>query len=143
MHFHTPSEHTVNGRHFDAEMHIKLRPVNYDVLPAEALGEYAGYDLSQSTNRNHFHSVLGFLFEEDTDAEFGFFDGMNTVEVNGVNETMLNLNNMAGCSTQRFFYEYIGSTTTPTCPEDVRWLLNRDPLPLTPAQLLTIKNTKT
>ena len=43
---------------------------------------------------------------------------------------MLNLNNMAGCITERYFYEYIGSTTTPGCTEDVRWLIAREPLPL-------------
>lgn len=38
LHFHTPSEHTINGRNLDSEMHIKMRPVKYDVLPPEALG---------------------------------------------------------------------------------------------------------
>ena len=79
FHFHTPSEHTINGNLMDAEMHLKLQPVSIDVLPPEALGEYAGYDFSQSVNRNHFHSVLGFLFNEDATTEFGFFDGMTTV----------------------------------------------------------------
>ena len=46
-------------------MHIKLRPVTYDVLPPEALGAYAGYDLSNSEEKNHFHAVLSFLFRQD------------------------------------------------------------------------------
>lgn len=52
---------------------------------------------------------------------------------------MLNLNNMGGCMTQRFFYEYIGSTTAPNCNEDVRWIIARDPVPLKPEQLAMIK----
>ena len=83
LHFHTLSEHTVNGDHMDAEMHIKMRPVNFDVLPPEALGEYAGYDLSQSTNTNHFHSVLSMMFKVDDTATVDFFDGRRTVTSNG------------------------------------------------------------
>ena len=142
FHFHTPSEHSVNGNLMDAEMHIKLKPVSIEVLPPEALGEYAGYNFSQSVNKNHFHSVLGFLFQEDENAEFGFFDGMNSEEVNGINVTMINFQNMAGCVTQRFMYNYIGSTTTPPCVEDVRWFVLRDPLPLKPDELQMIRDNK-
>ena len=38
MHFHTPSEHTVNDIRYDAEMHIKLEPCTYEDLPVQALG---------------------------------------------------------------------------------------------------------
>ena len=38
MHFHTPSEHTVNEVSYDAEMHIKLEPCTYEDLPVQALG---------------------------------------------------------------------------------------------------------
>ena len=44
FHFHTPSEHIVNGRSMDLEIHLKMKPVSIEVLPPEALGEYAGYN---------------------------------------------------------------------------------------------------
>ena len=46
-HFHSPSEHTVNGNHVDLEMHVVMKANNNSepVLPAER-----GY------------GVLGFLF---------------------------------------------------------------------------------
>ena len=62
IHFHVPSEHTINGVSYPAEAHVKLAPTTYDMLPAEALGDYAGYDFSNSTEANHFHAVVGFLF---------------------------------------------------------------------------------
>lgn len=95
LHFHALSEHTVNKRHFGAEMHIKLQPTTVDQLPPQALGEYSAQDFSSSVAQNHFHSVVSLLFQEqNTTADF--FEGAIT-QANG--QTYLNLYNMAGCVT--------------------------------------------
>ena len=43
-----------------------------------------------------------------------------------------------GCYADRFFYNYMGSTTSPDCPEDVKWIIAREPLLLKPDSLQMI-----
>ena len=95
-HFHWPAEHTINGKNFDAEMHMVFKGIDYE----EEL------------------VVLGLLFEADENAAKDMFfeslqmhkmtdaDSMNT----GLN---LNLAELYGNLTNCDSYHYQGSTTFP------------------------------
>ena len=137
LHWHTTSEHTIGGQSYDAEMHLFLVPAEVTDLPKEALGSYADFDFSESTNANMEAMVIGFLFKEDATAETDIFSGTREDEELNV---YWNLNNMFGCPMEKYFYMYHGSTTTPPCLENIKWFVSRVPLPLKTESLAKIND---
>jgi len=142
LHFHAPSEHTLNGRNFIAEMHIVHTPVNgfVDQIYIDTANQYPNE-----------YAVLGVWFEEgDCDGLGGadatdecnaklaateaFFDAMGVFESESKNfGTTLNVSNVP---IQAFidslslgkFYSYDGSLTTPPCTEGVNWTMVAEPV---------------
>ena len=113
FHFHAPSEHTVNGKHFPMEMHLvhktsdgKLAVIG--VLIAEG-GANAAFEPiwanlpKQKGMEHHFANV-----KVDVDALL---------------------------PTARTTYRYDGSLTTPPCSEAVKWFVMTSPIALSAAQI--------
>lgn len=103
FHFHTGSEHTINGRQYPMEVHF---------VHANDQGELA---------------VFGMLFEEgeaNRDLEAIIRNVPSTAGENVVENGQIDLRRLIGNKTRDEYYTYSGSLTTPPCSEGVRWLVD-------------------
>jgi len=113
FHVHSPSEHTVEGKRFDMEVHL---------VHASADGELA---------------VIGVLL--NAGAENALLAGMIDrfpKEVGGEvkdDATMVNVADLLPANLS--CYTYDGSLTTPPCSEGVEWFMLANPVELSAAQL--------
>jgi len=113
FHYHTPSEHTVDGKHFPMEVHF----------------------VHQSDD-GHF-AVVGAFFEqgktnpnlEQLIAHFPKAKG----DAQHFTDKKLDLAFHLPPTTEA--YTYLGSFTTPPCTENVEWLVLRDPVSASREQL--------
>jgi carbonic anhydrase len=113
VHFHMPSEHTVEGEALDAEFHFVHTTESGEVL------------------------VLGVLAEEgDTENEAWqpFVDGAAEP---GSDELPIDV--AAMLPTDPTFEEYAGSLTTPPCTEGVDWVIYHEPIELSAEQIAVLK----
>mmetsp|Transcript_12905 Transcript_12905/g.32503 ORF Transcript_12905/g.32503 Transcript_12905/m.32503 type:complete len:375 (+) Transcript_12905:96-1220(+) len=117
FHFHTPSEHRVDGALADAEVHFVHQTLTGSLL------------------------VLGFLIEqaETTDPwAQGLFANLGTGEGNiqfPMNFTQFLANANVNSATGIPFFTYSGSLTTPPCSEGVTWLVFQDRLRFSAADI--------
>lgn len=113
-HFHTPSEHLIDGVTYPMEMHIVNIMPNED---KEATPQYL---------------VVGVLFKEGKENKF-IADFLNAIpkEENGKGELKpgkVKLSDLFGAIPKHldgFFYNYRGSLTTPPYTETVRWYITK------------------
>jgi carbonic anhydrase len=112
FHFHAPSEHTINGVRYDAELHL---------VHTNAIGETA---------------VIGVLLSSSA-AGLPIFDTIMAHSPTSPGEIELSeeVNVFDLLPFRKAFYRYAGSLTTPACSEDVQWFLMQDPVPITPGAL--------
>jgi carbonic anhydrase len=113
VHFHMPSEHTVEGRAMDAEFHFV-----HTTEEGQAL-------------------VIGVLAEEgdaDNEAWQPFVDGAAEP---GSDDLPIDV--AAMLPTDPTFEEYAGSLTTPPCTEGVEWVVYHEPIELSAEQLAVLK----
>jgi carbonic anhydrase len=112
FHFHTPSEHTLNGESYPAEVHL---------VHAADDGELA---------------VLGIFYEEGDANDFlaPVWDEMGSkADLQDSDPMEVNVANML--PSDRVTYTYSGSLTTPPCSEVVRWHVMQEPLTMSAEQL--------
>ncbi|KAG7388486.1 hypothetical protein PHYBOEH_007846 [Phytophthora boehmeriae] len=119
FHLHTPSEHTLNGQHLDAEVHFVHSNANGTAL-----------------------LVTGVFFQADDDAETdpwvaSVLDALDTVNMN---ETVsMSINSYADlvntAADAHGVFNYAGSLTTPVCSEIVDWWVVKQPVKMSPADL--------
>ena len=119
FHFHAPSEHTIDGKRSDMEMHLVHR---------NQLGDLA---------------VVGVLMNISDDSSILVDSIMNLAPVAvGENEMEdVTFNAQQLLPENRSYYMYAGSLTTPPCTEGVRWFVMRNPVAVSTAavrQLHTI-----
>lgn len=117
FHFHTPSEHTIDGGHAPMEMHFV----------------HQGEDGSLA--------VVGVLCKE------GSVENPNLAKIianlpaakgESKHITDVNLELKFQLPKDNYAYYYEGSLTTPPCSEGVQWLILRDPILVTSAQVAAI-----
>lgn len=113
-HFHGPSEHTVNGKHFPMEMHL----------------------VHQSSDKKL--AVLGVFIAEGAKTNAAFEPiWANLPKTKGAEthygNIKVDVNQMLPAS--RTTYRYDGSLTTPPCSEGVKWIVFTDPIELSAAQI--------
>ncbi|MHC5229266.1 carbonic anhydrase [Enterococcus sp. LJL99] len=111
FHFHAQSEHTVDGKHYPMEAHF----VN--------------------TAQDGRIAVIGVFFEEGAENK-GFqevLDDVNNEDTNPITdiETML--------PTNKSYYHYLGSLTTPPLNENVEWYVMKNPVEVSAEQIETFK----
>ena len=148
FHFHSPSEHAVNGQHYPLEMHMVHKlftasATNNTVVAANT----ANAHLSQA-------AVIGIMFQySTTDGPF-LAKLINTLtaitpnvitQANSTNTTTdtdatatFDLMNdiFAATNGTTKYYTYAGSLTTPGCTEGITWYNLANPLTASPAQIL-------
>jgi carbonic anhydrase len=116
IHFHAPSEHTIEGKHFDAEVHF---------VHKRADGKLA---------------VIGVMIEKseaENKAWKPYTDSLAILEGSTV-EVDIDWNGMLPA--KRDTYRYQGSLTTPPCSEGVTWVLMQNPVKLSAAQIKDFQN---
>ncbi len=113
FHFHTPSEHTLNGKNIPMEMHL----------------------VHQSDDKNL--AVVGVLIKEGK--HNGNFDQLIKYLPNAPGEKKthdsVNIDIKVHLPADTYAYHYIGSLTTPPCTENVEWLVLRNQLTLSKDQI--------
>lgn len=117
FHVHWPAEHTVDGRRYDAELHI----VNYNSI-------YGSFE--NATKHSDGLAVFGIFFELDTTVltSHKFVDILRNSRFPATTFTTTSKKNMF-CLTDvigskpNYVFSYLGSLTTPSCSEVVTWMV--------------------
>ncbi len=112
-HFHAPSEHTVEGRSFDMEMHLVHRN-----------DEGALAVIGVLIRRGRRHVAFDRVWEHLPQAA-GDMERIEGVSVNPVDLL----------PPDRRAYRYDGSLTTPPCSQDVNWYVITTPIEMSEAQI--------
>jgi len=116
FHFHSPSEHTVDGRSFAMELHFVHEGTDGEIAVLSVLiddGQHnPAYDVMWSHLPNSGNR------KENTD-------------------DLIPVDKLLPAS--RDYYAYQGSFTTPPCTEGVRWLVLRQPVQLSAKQIATFR----
>ena len=108
FHAHTPSEHTVDGEHYPMEVHF---------VHQNDAGELAVVGVMiDSGNENAAYDPFT--------ASVGASSGEATIDALD-----------AKLPTNRSYFTYPGSLTTPPCSEGVRWIVLREPVSMSEAQI--------
>lgn len=136
FHLHWDSEHTVDGKRFDAEIHLVHYNAKYGSV-AEAVSQPDGL------------AVLGFFLEEYTESYKvnRFIDLVNKVRNPGESfhdlepTDMMALNEIIG-SEPIHVWNYPGSLTTPGCNEVVTWMVATRTLKVTARELRELKKIR-
>ena len=115
-HFHSPSEHTVDGKHFPMEMHLVHKSA--DKLAV------VGVFIAEGAHNRAFDPVWANL-----PAQKGVEKHYPAVKVDV--DALL--------STARTSYRYNGSLTTPPCSEGVSWIVMTTPIELSGEQVATFR----
>ena len=116
FHFHSPSEHTINGKSFAMEVHF---------VHADKNGNLAvvGVMIDEGEEHPVLKQLWAFMPENP---------GETSQEPIGIEETNL-------LPPTRDYYAYSGSLTTPPCTEGVRWVVLKTPVQASAEQIETFK----
>lgn len=118
MHFHAPSEHSIDGELADAELHLMHKnPQGERVVVSLLIRQGAA------------NPVLATLLTLAPDNQSELRDTQTTIDPSNL------------LPAQQTSYRYTGSLTIPPCSEGVRWVVMTEPLEISPAQLATLART--
>jgi carbonic anhydrase len=112
-HFHSPSEHTVGGRHYPMEMHLVHQSADGNLA-------VVGVFIEEGEPNAAFDPIWSNLPKTE-DAEY---------HLANVKEDIGSL--LPGDKTT---FRYDGSLTTPPCSEGVKWIVMTTPIQLSPQQI--------
>jgi len=113
FHFHTPSEHTVDGSYFPMEMHFVHQSADGKFAVVAAL-------IQEGSENENLGKIIPHLPKAKGDSAH-------------LPEVELELSFHLPATTAS--YTYMGSLTTPPCTEEVEWLVFRDPISASKAQI--------
>ncbi|XP_021806627.1 alpha carbonic anhydrase 7-like [Prunus avium] len=106
-HWHSPSEHSINGRRYDMELHmVHLSPdpnVTNKIAVVAALYKIGRSDSFLSKLTRHIKSMT----DQKEERSVGIIDP-NKIKIPG-----------------KSYYRYMGSLTVPPCTEGVIWTINK------------------
>ncbi|MDZ7608577.1 MAG: carbonic anhydrase family protein [Cyclobacteriaceae bacterium] len=114
FHFHTPSEHTIDGKHMPMEMHMVHQSDDKSLAVVSVM-----FTIGDVANEN-----IAIIVANLPDAKG---------DTKHVADAGLNINGALPANS--FAYHYIGSLTTPPCSENVQWFVLRDPVPVSADQI--------
>ncbi|MFN0242311.1 MAG: carbonic anhydrase [Planctomycetota bacterium] len=117
FHFHSPSEHTIDGKHAPMEMHL---------VHTDASGKLAVIGVMIQEGRAH--PELALLWQH-MPTSAGRKEEVEGVQVNA---SKLLPGNLAS-------YRYSGSLTTPPCSEEVSWFVLQEPIQASADQIAAFR----
>lgn len=111
FHFHSPSEHKIAGKQYGMEVHFVHKATDTD------------------------YAVIGIMFEEGAENPFltKFWDKVPSKK--GKEEFKQSINGSEVFPTAKQYFTYDGSLTTPGCSEVVRWIVLKNPVTASKAQM--------
>jgi carbonic anhydrase len=127
LHFHTPSEHLIDGMTFPMEMHI-VSKLNDSIK-----------------DEGSTYTVLGILFKIGRENKFlkEFLNSIPREEgkdtLDQVNVKLTDLFNELSKGERLIYYRYQGSLTTPPYTESVNWLISKRIFEASEEQIATIE----
>ncbi|WP_240360186.1 carbonic anhydrase [Pyxidicoccus caerfyrddinensis] len=113
FHFHTPSEHTEDGKRFPLEMHLVHKDSNGGVV-------VVGVFIKEGEPNRVLDAAFSHLPHDPgahSDLEHGF------------------INAAALLPREQAYFQYQGSLTTPPCTEGVEWFVMTKPIEMSDAQI--------
>ncbi|APD07181.1 carbonate dehydratase [Flavobacteriaceae bacterium UJ101] len=116
FHFHTPSEHTINGVHYPMEIHL----VHEDPQTSNLV-------------------VIGILVQEGQENSFlsQFFNDLpKTKDERYSSQNIINIKDALPSNAQ--YYTYSGSLTTPPCSEIATWFVYQNPIEASSSQITSM-----
>jgi len=121
-HLHTPSEHTLDGEYYDAEIHLVHMDEHKHTLAVIGIFVKEGNELDYS---EFFETMIHEENHEHDHDETKFQDFDPTLFSRELHSSE--------------YFHYRGSLTTPPCSEGVNWFVMRDPIFASPEQLQRLK----
>jgi carbonic anhydrase len=117
FHFHAPSEHTISDSLYDIELHLVHKGDD---------GKYAviGIMLENGTENLAYSQIWKYLPKEKGDPQV-----INTIDINAINLLPSN----------KSYYQYNGSLTTPPCTEGVSWFVMSNTVKISKEQIDTFR----
>jgi carbonic anhydrase len=120
-HFHSPSEHTVNGEHYPMEMHLVHRSTAGSLAVVGVLIEEGEHNAAFDTVWSNMPTEAG-----------------TTVHLEHVSVSIDDM-----LPSDRTHWRYHGSLTTPPCSEGVRWFVLKTPIQLDAKQIQQFRDVFT
>ncbi|XP_039688946.1 alpha carbonic anhydrase 7 isoform X2 [Medicago truncatula] len=105
LHWHSPSEHTIDGKRLDLELHLVHETPSGETAVIGILYKTGLPDLFLSLLRKDLEAISTSTGEERS--------------VGVIDPRMIQFNKM-------HYYRYIGSLTTPPCDENITWTIVRE-----------------
>jgi carbonic anhydrase len=131
FHFHSPSEHTLNGQHYDLEAHMVH--ACYGNITCD----------TQDPNDENLVVAIWMNVGDENHFLSTFFPQLATLADNATApkelEEVANPYEHLVPAAPHDFYQYTGSTTTPACVQNVLWFLMSNPVTLSQAQLTSYR----
>lgn len=113
FHFHTPSEHTVDHRHYPMELHLVHHNERHEAAVVAVFMEEGKHNPFFETFLEHAPAKIGEVMDDH-------------------NHTV---NPMDLLPERRTYYLYSGSFTTPPCSEGVIWMVMHDTIEVSAEQI--------
>jgi len=120
FHFHTPSEHRINGRHHDIEQHLVFQSKDEKISVVAVF-----YDVGKEDSKFMVPII------DNLPKEIGYEKDIEKVELANL---LTDIKNM----TEAFTYS--GSLTTPPCTEGVTWYVNKNAQEISTHQFSELRN---
>ena len=113
FHFHTPSEHTIDQKHYPLELHLVHHNERHEAAVVAVFMKAGKHNSFFETFLAHAPKKVGEFIEDQTH--------------------MINPANLL--PKRRSYYRYFGSYTTPPCHEGVIWAVMHDPIEVSAEQI--------
>jgi carbonic anhydrase len=113
FHFHSPSEHEIEGKSYDMEMHLVHKNESDELA-------VVGVFIKRGKHNNTIQTLWHNLPEE--------INKENIIDTINVNAADL-------LPDDKSYYRYYGSLTTPPCSEGVSWNVLKSPIEMSDAQI--------
>lgn len=117
IHFHEPSEHTINGVRYPIEIHLVHQSDQKDYTVIGIMGIEGG--------ESHFMEDMESYLPLEVDTE-------KIIDRSFDIRTVL--------PDKKDYYTYSGSLTTPPCTENVQWIILKNPLELSLEEVLALRS---
>ncbi|XP_016471959.1 alpha carbonic anhydrase 7-like [Nicotiana tabacum] len=123
VHWHSPSEHTINGRRYPLEMHMVHQTngekVKNKIVVNAVLYKFGKPDPFLFGLRRHISSMID---QEGEERKLGKIDPNYIIS-----------------SPTKKYYRYMGSLTTPPCTEGVTWIVNKKVQTVSRGQVMLLR----
>lgn len=118
FHFHTPSEHRLEGKEYPSEVHFVHRGPNDDLAVVGVLIQEGSENAALSNLWRQLPETKG--------------------ESRQLTSTQVNAQRLLPQDTEHFLYS--GSLTTPPCSEGVTWMVLNEPIEMSAEQISTLRS---